>query len=308
MKLMEEGFRKRMTLGQDGNSLVQLLVINAVLFVVLKFIYVIYLMSSTQAEASFNNVFGWFVMPADIQKLASRPWTVLTFMFSDLHVFRFIANMIWLWSFGYILQDLTGNRKLIPIYIYGGLVGAGFYILSFHLLPQLHARLSEAQLVGANASVVAVAVATTTVAPDYRIFPMINGGIPLWVLMVIYGLLNFSSIQSGGSGEYIANLSGAALGFLFILQMRRGKDWSSWMNDFFDWCGDLFNPGKVKKMKPSKDKYYYNVSGTQPFKKIPNITQKRIDDILDKINQQGYRFLTEEEKDILKRAAEKEDL
>src|ERR1700733_11547871 len=140
MKLMEESFRKRMTLGQDGNSLVQLLVINAVLFVILKFIYVIYLMSSAQAEASFNNVFGWFVMPADLQKLASRPWTLLSFMFSDLHVFRFIANMIWLWSFGYILQDLTGNRKLIPIYVYGGLVGAVFYILSFHLLPQLHAR------------------------------------------------------------------------------------------------------------------------------------------------------------------------
>jgi hypothetical protein len=50
------------------------------------------------------------------------------------------------------------------------------------------------------------------------------------------------------------------------------------------------------------------VAGTQPYKKIPNITQKRIDEILDKINQQGYRFLTSEEKEILKRAAEEEDL
>lgn len=293
-----------MTLGQDGNSLVQLLVINAVLFVVLKFIYVIYLLTSLQPGPSFTAVFNWFVLPADLQKLAGRPWTLITYMFSDLHVFRFIANMIWLWSFGYILQDLTGNRKLIPIYVYGGLVGAAFYVLSFHVLPQLQGRIPEAQLAGANAAVVAVAVATTTMAPDYRIFPMINGGIPLWVLMVIYGLLNFSSIPYGGSGEYIANLSGAAMGFLFIYHMRRGRDWSSWMNNFFDWCNGLFNPGK---MKPSKDDLFYNASGTQPFKKIPNITQKRIDDILDKINQQGYRFLTDEEKDILKRAAEKED-
>jgi hypothetical protein len=70
----------------------------------------------------------------------------------------------------------------------------------------------------------------------------------------------------------------------------------------------LFNPGKMRKTKSTKDEFFYNLSGTQPFKKIPNITQKRIDDILDKINQQGYRFLTDEEKDILKRAAEKEDL
>jgi membrane associated rhomboid family serine protease len=308
MKLMEDSYRKRMTLGQDGNSLVQLLVINAVLFVILKFIYVIYLLSSTQAEPSFSRVFGWFVLPADLQKLASRPWTLLTYMFSDQHVFRFIANMIWLWSFGYILQDLTGNRKLVPIYIYGGLAGALFFILSFHILGSQPGHAVEAQLTGANAAVVAVAVATTTVAPDYRIFPMINGGIPLWVLMVIYGLLNFSSIRYGGSAEYIANLSGAAMGFLFIFQMRRGRDWGTWMNNFFDWVNDLFNPAKRDRLNQSKDEFFYNVTGTQPFKKIPNITQKRIDDILDKINQQGYRFLTEEEKDILKRAAEKEDL
>ena len=71
---------------------------------------------------------------------------------------------------------------------------------------------------------------------------------------------------------------------------------------------DLFNPEKQKKQKSKKDEFYYNVSNTQPYKKIPNITQKRIDEILDKINQQGYRFLTSEEKDILKRAAEEEDL
>jgi len=45
----------------------------------------------------------------------------------------------------------------------------------------------------------------------------------------------------------------------------------------------------------------------QPYKKTPNITQQRIDEILDKINQKGYRFLTDEEKELLKRASE-EDL
>jgi hypothetical protein len=80
------------------------------------------------------------------------------------------------------------------------------------------------------------------------------------------------------------------------------------MNDFFEWCNDLFNPDKKIKSKSARDHFFYKVSGTQPYKKIPNITQKRIDDILDKINQEGYRFLTDEEKEILKRAADKEDL
>jgi membrane associated rhomboid family serine protease len=305
---MEDSYRKRMNLGQDGNVLMQLIVINAVLFVILKFIYVIYLLSSLKPEAFQANILSWFILPADLEKFLSRPWTLLSYMFSDHRVFRFISNMFWLWSFGYILQDLTGNRKLAPIYIYGGIAGAFFFILSYYIFPKLQAQIPFATFAGANPAIMAVAVATTTVAPDYRIFPMISGGIPLWILSLVYVLLNFSSISYGDSGAYIANAAGAGMGYLFIFQIRRGNDWSVWMNNFFDWCNDLFNPNKKRKVKSPKDEFFYNVSGTQPYKKIPNITQKRIDDILDKINRQGYRFLTDEEKDILKRAAEEEDL
>lgn len=307
MQLMEDNYRKKMGLGQDGNALVKLIVFNAVLFVILKFVWVIFL-SSVNEEAYYKNVFTWFTLPADLGKLSERPWALLTYMFADNEVFRFIANMFWLWGFGYIMQDLTGNRKLIPIYIYGGIAGAVFYILSYYIFPKLQVQIPVAALVGANPAVIAIAVATTTVAPDYRIFPMINGGIPLWILTIIYVLINFSSIAHGDSGVYIADIAGGGLGFFFIYQMKRGNDWSLWMNNFFDWLNDLFDPNKKKKIKSSKDEFYYKVSGTQPFKKIPNITQKRIDDILDKINQQGYRFLTDEEKEILKRAADKEDL
>jgi membrane associated rhomboid family serine protease len=305
---MEDNYRKKMVLGQDGNALVQLVVINAVFFAILKFIYLIYTLNSSNPAGYQTNVLNWLLLPANLDKLSSRPWTVLTFMFSDQHVFRFIGNMFWLWGFGYILQDLTGNRKLIPIYLYGGVAGALFFMLCFGLIPRFQADASLAQLSGANASVIAVAVAVTTVAPDYRIFPMINGGVPLWILTVLYLVINFSTLSNGDTGGYIASFAGGAAGFLFILRLRRGHDGSIWINQFFDWCNDLFNPDRKKKGRSPKDEFYYKVSGTQPFKKIPNVTQQRIDEILDKINQQGYRFLTDEEKEILKRAADEEDL
>jgi membrane associated rhomboid family serine protease len=305
---MEDNYRKKMALGQDGNALVQLVVINAVLFVILKFIWVIYLLNSLNPAAYEKNVLSWFVLPATIDRLSSRPWTVLTYMFSDRHIFRFIGNMFWLWCFGYILQDLTGNRKLVPIYLYGGIAGAIFFVLSYAIFPQLQSTAAVAELIGASSAIVAIAIATTVVAPDYRIFPMINGGIPLWILTLLFLLINFSSIPRGDTGAYIANLAGGAAGFLFIYQMRRGRDGSVWINQVFDWSNDLFNPNKKKKSRSPKDEFYYKVSNTQPFKKIPNVTQQRIDEILDKINQQGYRFLTDEEKEILKRAADEEDL
>ncbi|HLK28138.1 MAG TPA: rhomboid family intramembrane serine protease [Puia sp.] len=307
---MQDSYRKRMGLGQDGNALVQLIILNAVMFVILKFVYTIYLLASANVDiqAYYKNVFNWFVLPAEIGKLSTRPWTILTYMFCDDSVFRFIGNMLWLWGFGYILQDMTGNRKLIPIYVYGGLAGAAFFIFSYYTISKLRVQIPAAHLIGANPAIMAIVVATTTVAPDYRIFPMINGGIPLWVLTLIYVLINFAGISQGDSAAYIAELGGAAIGFLFIYQIKRGKDWGLWMNNLFDWANNLFNPEKKRKIKNPKDEFYYKVAGTQPYKKIPNITQKRIDDILDKINQQGFRLLTDEEKEILKRAADKEDL
>jgi membrane associated rhomboid family serine protease len=306
---MEDSYRKKMMLGQDGNALVQLVVINAVLFALLKFVYVIYVMSPHTSGGNFYTaIFNYMAMPAGLEKLSGRPWTLLTYMFTDELVLRFIANIFWLWVFGYILQDLMGNRNLIPLYLYGGFAGAVLYLLAFACIPGLKEQASTVVLVGASPAVIAVAVAATTVAPDYRIFPMINGGIPLWILSMIFLLINFSSIKRGDSSAYICDLAGGGAGFLFIYLMRRGYDGSIWMNEFFDWCNNLFNPDKKKKTRSPKDEFYYRVSGTQPFKKIPNVTQQRIDEILDKINQQGYRFLTDEEKEILKRAADEEDL
>ena len=308
MDVKEENYRKRMGLGQDGNALVQLLVLNAVIFVILKFVYIFFLMTGSSKDTFVTHVYSWFVLPASPEKIVWRPWTLISFMFTDQQMFRFISNMFWLWCFGYILQDLTGNRKLIPIYLYGGVGGAIIFVLVHMIFPQLREQINTDSLTAANCSIAAVAVATTVVSPDYRIFPMISGGIPLWILTLIFLLLNFSGIDNGGMATYLAYVTAAGIGYLFIYLLRRGQDGSIWINQFFDWFGNLFNPDKRKNSKNKKDEFYYNVAGTQPYKKIPNITQKRIDEILDKINQQGYRFLTSEEKEILKRAAEEEDL
>jgi hypothetical protein len=182
------------------------------------------------------------------------------------------------------------------------------YVLCYHIFPGMQADIPVAKFFGANASVMAVAVATTTVSPDYRIFPMINGGIPLWIVTLLYVIIDVVSIGAGSPAIYLAHLAGAALGFIFIYQMRKGKDWSEWMNNFFDWVENLFNPAKKSKRKSAKDEFFYKVKEAQPYKKTPNVTQKRVDEILDKINQKGFRFLTDEEKDILKRAANGDDL
>lgn len=296
-----------MMLGQDGNSLILLLAIITIVFCIFKFIYVVFHLGGLNVSAYRPLVFDWFALPADPEKIMYRPWTILTYMFMHDRVFHLLGNLLWLWAFGYILQDLAGNRKLIPIFLYGGFAGALVFVLSYNIFPRLVEEMPVTTLEGASAGVMAVAIATTALAPDYRIFPMINGGIPLWVLTIIFVIIDFASIPGTNGGGHIAHLAGAAMGFIIVMRLRKGSDWTNWINTFFDWVQNLFNPEKKSWKKTAKKDLYYNARGTQPFKKIPNITQRRVDEILDKINQQGYRFLTEEEKDILKRAAE-EDL
>jgi membrane associated rhomboid family serine protease len=303
--LQDKRRSKRILLGQDGNALVNLVAINVILFAILKFLFLVYKVTDINMDAYYRSIFNWCILPANISTLTTRPWVVLTYMFVHDSVFQLIGNMLWLWVFGFILQDITGNRKLAPIYLYGGVTGAFFYILSYHIFPQLQPALPIAAFWGANAAVMAVAVATTTLTPDYRIFPMINGGIPLWVLTLVYVVIDIASIPVGDPGKYIAHLSGGAIGYLFVYQMRKGNDWSNWMNNFFDWFTHLFEPNKDSRKRSIKDQLFYKMrEDSQPYTKTPNVTQERIDKILDKINQQGYHMLTDDEKDILRRAAD----
>ena len=308
MAVMQQNKRNSTLLGSDRNALVWLIIINAVVFVLINFIKIIFYLSESDINSFYNDVLSWFVLPAQVGKLATRPWTALTYMFTHESIWSLIGTLLWLWGFGYILQDLTGNKKIIPVYLYGGVAGAIFFIITQYSFPVLRAEIGNVYpMIGAGSAVMAVAVATTTLAPNYRLLPMINGGIPLWVLTLIFAAFDYATIASANAGTAIAHLAGAGIGYLFIRQMQKGSDWSAWMNDFFDLINNLFNPEKKYTKKPLKQQIFYK-SSKKPYEKVSSrFSQQRLDEILDKINEDGYGSLSNDEKDYLRKAS-KEDL
>lgn len=300
----------RLSIGQEGNALTLLIAINLIVFVILAFVKVVYYFSGGDEALSlfYNNFFYWLTLPADLDKFLSRPWTLISHMFvhDTQNVWHILGNMLWLWAFGYILQDLTGNRQLIPIFLYGALAGALAYMLAYNVIPPLKEHVLVAQAFGASAGIMAIAIATTALAPNYRIFTMLNGGIPIWVITVLYLIIDLATIPESNPGGHIAHITGGLMGFFYVLLLKSGHDWGNWMNAFYDWVVNLFNPDKPQKGKSVKAHLFYKAT-VQPFKKNPTVTQQRIDEILDKISQKGYQSLSEDEKEILKRAS-KEDL
>src|SRR6202008_4307038 len=123
MAYSEKQYKQKIALGQSGNALMMLIAICLIMFVGMAFMkaiwYFRYNDNKEIALSLFNkNVLGWFTMPADLNNLGSRPWTVISYMFVHDNIWRVLANMLWLWAFGYIMQDMTGNRKIIPVFIY----------------------------------------------------------------------------------------------------------------------------------------------------------------------------------------------
>jgi membrane associated rhomboid family serine protease len=301
----EKKYRQKISLGQSGNTLMTLIAICLIVFVGLAFMKAVWYFRYPKEEALgyFNkDILGLFVMPAELNKILSRPWTIITHMFVHDNFWKIFTNMLWLWCFGYIMQSTAGTKKIIPVFVYGAIGGAIAFLLAYNLLPSLQAQLPFANALGASSGVMAIAIAATLLSPNFRIFPMIGGGIPLWGLTVFFIISDLASVSFSDTGYLLAHIAGAVSGFLFVFFLRRGFDGSTWMNNFFYWVNNLFNPDKPRKGKDIKNELFYK-SSSSPYKKTPNLTQQRVDEILDKINQHGYDSLTEDEKELLKKAS-----
>jgi membrane associated rhomboid family serine protease len=293
----------RSTLWNTGNPLVMLIILNILFFILLNFIKSVYTFTQLQPEAFYRNIYHWFVLSAEPGKLLSRPWTLLTMQFSELKTIVVISNLIWLWTFGHLVQDLIGGDKLFPIYIYGAFVAG----LSFFVTAQIAFPDNTASLFfnGPSAGILALAIAATTVSPTYKFFPMIGGGIPLWIITIVYVALNGVAFAASPL-LMVPHFSAAVIGFVFIKLLMNGNDTGSWMNRLFSKLTNAFTP-KKKGTASLRTTSFYQQGSTKAFIKKNGVTQERIDMILDKINQKGYENLTEEEKTILKKAS-KEDL
>ncbi|MEO9210182.1 MAG: rhomboid family intramembrane serine protease [Ginsengibacter sp.] len=293
---------QKLTLGDDNNSLMALIAINVMIFVSLGLIQVIYYMSQSTGSAFEYEILRWVILPAKASTFATMPWTILSYMFVYTGFVYTLINMLWLWAFGSILQQVIGNRQIIPLYIYGGLAGAVFFIAANYIFPQLRNEVEYASLFGGGAAIMAIATGTTFIAPNYRLFRMLNGGISLWVISLVFIFIDLLGTPS--LGQRIAHIGGGLAGLAFAYSLEKGTDCSKWMVQLYTWFINLFNPEKHQSNTDIKNKLFYNTGGKVPFSKQGHITQERIDQILDKINQKGFKSLTTEEKDILQKAKE----
>jgi membrane associated rhomboid family serine protease len=243
-------------------------------------------------------VLHFLAVPAHMPTLLRQPWSLVTSLFYHQGVMHLLFNMLWLFVFGNILENFLGNKKAIPLFIYGGFSGSLLYILCYNTLPLFKPEVAQSYALGASAGVMAIVAAAATIAPTYSIQLIFLGAVQLRYIALIVFLLDFLNITKGNAGGHIAHLGGALFGYIFIVQLQKGNDWSTGFNRLFTIVLQLFKP------KPILRKVYTNKNYTSVQKKsgagIAQVeNQKRTDEILDKISSSGYESLSKEEKEFL---------
>lgn len=225
-------------------------------------------------------------MPAYLPKLLTRFWTPLTYMFMHAGFFHILFNMLWLYWMGQIFEEYLGNKRIIGLYILGGLSGALFFIGAYNIFPAFSGYVAGSTIVGASAGVTAVIIATATLLPDYSINLILIGPVKLKWIALFYILIDFLGVVGPNAGGEFSHLGGALFGFIYIKQLQRGHDWIGAITGIFKPSPKL----KVASKNSGKN------SSSKP-------RQEEIDRILDKISQTGYESLNKQEKELLFRAS-----
>ena len=304
------------TFRKPNNTLVQLIVINIVVFLFLNILYVF--TRYGEAEIFYKVVENQFTLPALLSKFIYRPWTILVYSFTHKGLFHILFNMLFLYWFGSVIVEYLGQRRLLSLYVLGALAGGLTYMLLYNLVPAGFIRdvLPVIELLGASASVYAVVVGAATLVPDNAFHLLLIGPVKLKYIALFYVVVSFISLTGVNPGGNMAHLGGALMGYIFIVQLHRYRDLGKWIHDILD----LFRKKskvkitykktdtKVKKKPVKKPKTKVATSSTgyseatyEEEEEAPN--QAEIDAILDKISQSGYESLSKEEKQKLFKAS-----
>ena len=282
---VKESFRK-------GTTLHKLIYLNLGLFLTVQIVRIVLFLSNSYDL--FGGFLDYLAVPANLELLARRPWTIITYMFLHVDFIHILMNLLWLYWFGTIFIQELGVKKLLSTYILGGLAGGLLFVIFYNVFPVFETVKASSIALGASASVMAVVVATATYQPERRMNLVLIGPVKIiyiaLIMFIVTSMVDFS-VNTGGK---IAHIGGALMGFFFAHYYKRGTDISKGFDRIMDKIATWFKPGK-EKLKVS----YKRAADDIEYNKQKKEEQKEIDEILDKISKAGYDSLSAREKELL---------
>jgi membrane associated rhomboid family serine protease len=278
---------------------VKLLFVNAIVFIFIGFLHVFTrLLGNVEIEQSTSILLhDIFALQADFLGLITKPWGLITSIFSHFEFMHFLFNMLFLFFAGQLYEQLFGGKKLLNIYILGGIAGGILEIVAHELFPALSN--SQSIVVGASGSIMAIFIAAAMYRPNTKI--MLFGILPIRIIVLagIYFIYDLLSLGMPDGTAHFAHIGGGIIGVISVKTMDKPNNILTRFARFTDKIFAIFKRDFFKK------KNTLNVErGGRPLTDEEYIARKKenqakTDAILDKISKSGYESLTSKEKEFL---------
>jgi membrane associated rhomboid family serine protease len=217
-----------------------------------------------------------------------RLWEFITFQFLHGSVGHVLFNSIGIYFFGPWMERWWGSKKFLLFYLLCGVAGAAFFTL-LTVLGVLPGDM-ETPMVGASAGIYGIFIGVAFIAPDLRVmllFPPIE--LSMRTLAVILLVISTGAILlswGGNEGGEAGHLGGAILGF--ILMRYPG----------------LLGRGGVRSMRPGLSRSPASPK-LRPRSRLLEEPDSAVDLILEKISREGFQSLTDEERQTLQKASQR---
>lgn len=200
-------------------------------------------------------------------------WQLVTYGFLHADLFHVLFNLLGLYFFGTMLEEIVGSRRFLFAYLVA-VVAGGFASLAVGLVVG-----TDSITLGASGGVMATVVAAAVLRPDTRVIFLIFPMTLKVMAMIFVGMDVFRALESLRGAQsnvaWTAHLAGAACGFLAV---RKGWIWRDPLERVEHW-----QRGRDQERR-RKD-------------------AERLDRLLDKISREGIQALSPGEKAFLKRSS-----
>lgn len=248
-------------------------------------------------------------LPANLNDLAMRPWTILTYMFchADIgqNVLHIVFNMLWLWWLAPIFLRFHTSKQFLSLYLMGGIFAGLFFLLVYNVFPFFRFDRHYTWIVGASGSVCAM-LAAIIMQPDQlvglNLFIRTITTRMKWVALVVLLLTLFAG-PAGNTGGLVCHVGGALFGFVYGYFFRQGTDITVWFSEgcqtIAQWIKDWNKPKMKATAGGRRDPISADKQKDMQYNTDKRQHEARIDEILDKISKHGYDGLTAEEKQLL---------
>ena len=279
-----------------GDPLMMLIILNVLVFVILQ----VHLVKLYVTGMKPSLPLGEDLMLAansSLEVMKQRPWTLITHLFAHIQPGHFLFNMIALYSMGKLFMTMVAPRKIIWVYLLGGISGYILFMVSYSASDVLNAGRNHG-ILGASAAVMAIVAATAIIQPRRVVYLFNAVRLELAWLAILLAILDLASIRQGiNSGGHIGHLGGALFGCVYGLLERGGIRSFRDISNFFKEMTKRNNMRVVHGHSRPKTDDEFNTERAEK--------QRKIDEILDKIGRSGYESLSQSEKDFLFKHSQK---